>query len=62
MNAWIAITGLILNLAQPEAVEMADDYRGEGKIYVLVAIVLLILAGLFVYLFRLERKIKKLEK
>ncbi|NMM46798.1 CcmD family protein [Flammeovirgaceae bacterium KN852] len=42
-------------------VAMADALRADGKIYVVVAVVLIILAGLFIYLFRVERKIKKLE-
>ena len=42
--------------------EMADAMRSNGKIYVVVAVVLTILLGLFIYLFRLDRKITKLEK
>jgi CcmD family protein len=45
-----------------DKVEMADQLRSEGKIYVVVAIILIILVGLFFYLFSLERKVKKLEK
>lgn len=47
--------------AQSE-VEMADQFRADGKIYVVIAVIGLILAGLFVYLFRLDRKITDLEK
>lgn len=47
--------------AQAE-VEMADQFRAEGKIFVVIAVIGIILAGLFVYLFRLDRKITKLEK
>jgi hypothetical protein len=43
-------------------VAMADGFRSEGKIYVLVAIILTILAGLIFYLFRIDRKISRLEK
>jgi divalent metal cation (Fe/Co/Zn/Cd) transporter len=43
-------------------VVMADAMRSNGKIYVVVAAVLIILSGLFIYLYRLERKIKKLEE
>lgn len=42
-------------------VEMADRLRAEGKIYVIVLIILIVLAGLFIYLFLLDRKVKKLE-
>ena len=42
--------------------EMADRFRADGKIYVVIAVVLIILIGLFVYVTSLDRKIKKLEK
>jgi CcmD family protein len=47
-------------MAQSE-VEMADGMRSEGKIYVVVAIILIVLTGLIVYLFMLDRKVGKLE-
>ena len=50
----------LLSLAQ--AVEMADTLRSEGKIYVVVAIVLVIFAGLIGYLVLLDRKISRIEK
>ena len=43
-------------------VEMADTFRSEGKIYTVIVIVLLILIGIFFYLYRIERKIEKIEK
>lgn len=43
-------------------VEMADQMRADGKIYVVVATIGLILAGLFMFLFWLDRRISKLEK
>ncbi|MBX2895017.1 MAG: CcmD family protein [Cyclobacteriaceae bacterium] len=46
--------------AQP--IEMADTMRSEGKIYVVVAILLLIFVGLITYLILLDRKITKIEK
>ena len=48
--------------AQDEKVEMADLMRSNGRIYVVVAVVLTILIGLILYLWRLDRKIIKLEK
>ena len=45
-----------------QEVEMADTMRSEGKIYVVVAIVVVILAGLLVYVFALDRKATRLEK
>ena len=43
-------------------VEMADQMRSEGKIYVVVAVILTVLTGLIVYLLILDRKVNKLEK
>lgn len=43
-------------------VDMADALRSNGRIYVVVAVVVLILIGLLFYLVRLDRKIARLEK
>ena len=43
-------------------VDMADTFRSNGKIYVVVAVILTIFAGLIIYLIRLDRKLNKLEK
>jgi hypothetical protein len=43
-------------------VEMADGMRSNGKIYVVVAVLLTVLIGLFIYIIRLDKKISKLEK
>ena len=45
-----------------ERPEMADVMRSNGKIYVVVAVCLTILIGLFLYVLKLDRKITKLEK
>jgi hypothetical protein len=41
---------------------MADEMRSNGKIYVVVAVMLTIFMGIIIYLIRLDRKITKLEK
>jgi|TARA_Y100000814_G_C12305964_1_gene393427 predicted permease len=43
-------------------VEMADAFRSDGKIYVVVLVALIILVGIFFYLFRIEGKIKDINK
>jgi CcmD family protein len=48
--------------AQAQDVPMADGMRAEGKIYVVVAIILVILFGLIGYLVFLDRKLAHLEK
>jgi len=54
----------ILTFAQDSTkkVEMADLMRSNGRIYVVVAVMLTILIGLVLYVIRLDRKISKLEK
>ena len=49
-------------LAQQTPVEMADTFRSNGKIFVVVAVIITIFAGILLYLIRLDRKITKLEK
>ncbi len=51
----------VISFAQ-EKVEMADTMRSNGRIYVVVAVVLTILIGLVLYVVRIDRKISKLEK
>lgn len=47
-------------VAEPE-VEMADVLRQDGKIYVVVAVLLTVLVGMILYLVSLDRKVSKLE-
>lgn len=48
-------------IAQQDA-EMADGMRANGKIYVVVAIMVIILVGILAYLFVIDRKVSRLEK
>ena len=43
-------------------VEMADTFRSDGKIYVVILVALIILIGIFLYLYRIEKKIKDFNK
>ncbi len=43
-------------------IEMADAWRANGKIYVVVATISALLTGLVIFLIFLERRIDKLEK
>lgn len=45
-----------------QSVEMADTFRQEGKIYVVVAVILLIFGGLIAYTITIDRKVSRLEK
>jgi CcmD family protein len=52
----------LLLTAQTAGPEMADTMRSNGKIYIVVAVCLTILVGLFLYVASLDRKIRRLEK
>ena len=60
MKKLFSILALLLSgvLANAQGNLMTDN----GKIYVVIAVMLTILAGLVLYLVRLDRKISKLEK
>ena len=64
-SLWLVVCGLLCNsilFAQDAKPEMADMMRSNGKIYVVVAVCLTILVGLFIYVFLIDRKISRLEK
>lgn len=56
----LLLLATLTTFAQSE-VEMADTFRSEGKIYVVVAVIITILIGLFFYLIRIDRRISRLE-
>ena len=59
----LAFLSTVSLLAQSASeVEMADTFRQEGKIYVVVAVMLLIFSGLIIYAIRIDLKVSKLEK
>jgi CcmD family protein len=45
-----------------QSVDMADAMRSSGKIYVVVAVIVVIFIGLALYLFSIDRRLKKIEK
>jgi hypothetical protein len=45
-----------------QEIGMADKFREEGKIFVVISIIGVILIGLLIYLIFLDRKIARLEK
>ena len=57
---------LILLLLSLPGLAMAQSsvdslMRSDGRIYVVIAVLLVILLGVFFYLFRIDRRLKKLE-
>ena len=45
-----------------EPVEMADGFRADGKIYVVVAVLVTILLGIILFLIMIDRKVSDIEK
>jgi hypothetical protein len=56
---WIAFLSFFPASA---AVTMAEQMRSDGRIYVVIAVMLTILLGIALYLFRIDRKLSRLEK
>jgi uncharacterized membrane protein len=66
MRAKYALVTIIVllittTIAQAQT-EMADTMRSNGKIYVVVAVLATIFAGIFAYLIYLDKKITKAER
>jgi divalent metal cation (Fe/Co/Zn/Cd) transporter len=49
-------------ITEAERKYTAFDMRSNGKIYIVVAVIVIIVVGLFLYLISLEKRIKKMEK
>ncbi len=62
LNYMITFLAFITLQLQNDGVEMANKFRGEGKIYIVIAIILVIMVGFFFYLFKLDKRSKDLEK
>ena len=60
--ALLCLIPFITSAQNPQDVEMADTFRSDGKIYVVIAILAIILTGLFIYLFMIGKKVSALEK
>ncbi|MEQ8624051.1 MAG: CcmD family protein [Vicingaceae bacterium] len=60
------VLGIILSflsfLTQAQPIEMADQMRASGKIYVVVAVLVTILVGLIIFLITIDRKVKRIEQ
>lgn len=61
MKKWMFFL-IMLSAQKTMAQDMADRMRADGKIYAVVAVIVVIFIGLLVYLLLLDRKISKLEK
>ncbi len=62
LMAILALNVLYAAAQQVLPEENTGVMRSNGKIYVVIVVVVTILTGLFLYVFALDRKISKLEK
>ncbi len=62
MSTFMGVMAMAQEAALPASKDKGGFMRSEGKIYVVVAVLLTILAGLILYVATLDRKITKLEK
>lgn len=49
-------------VASAQEPQMADAFRQDGKIYIVITVLVIVFLCLTVYLVMMERKLKKLEK
>ena len=59
--SFIFILCSLFSIAQ-EPLEMADGLRADGKIYVVVAVLVTILLGIILFLIMIDRKVSDIEK
>ena len=60
---YVALPSVLMAQAtDPEKQYTAFDMRHNGKIYVVVSVILIIFIGIILYLIRLDRKITRLER
>lgn len=63
MKHFLNILFLLLSFSlSAQDIPMADEMRANGKIYVVVAVLVTILLGMIIYLISIDRKLNKLEK
>jgi len=58
----LTLFSLFVLFANAQDSKWTKMMNGTGKVFVVIAVMLTILAGLILYLARLDRKISKLEK
>lgn len=67
MNKWLTIILALFVLFVPnilgaQDVDMADSFRKDGKIYVVVLVTAVVFLGIVIYLISIDRKLRKMEQ
>ncbi|MBP6531858.1 MAG: CcmD family protein [Bacteroidia bacterium] len=58
----LAILSPIIGFAQNSDIEMADTMRSNGKIFVVIGVIAIILLGILIFLLQIDKKVRILEK
>ncbi len=58
----VSILTPVLSFAQSSDVEMADTMRSNGKIFVVIGVIGIILIGILIFLLMIDKKVRILEK
>ena len=58
----LTLSGFTVFAQSSNPTEMADKMRSSGMIYVVIATISIIFTGLAIYLFAMDRRLKKIEK
>lgn len=58
---FVFVCGITANAQTQEVAANSDIMRSNGKIYVVMAVVVTIVTGLFLYVYSIDKKISKLE-
>lgn len=60
LNTFLVL--FFLNVQAQDSNSVANTLQEGGKMYAVIAVALVILSGLFVFLFRIEKQVQKLEE
>lgn len=58
----LSFTGVYAQEQAASSVPMADELNKSGKIYVVILTIVIVFASLAIYLFGMDRRLKRLEK
>ncbi len=58
----LAIVSPVIGFAQNSDIEMADTMRSNGKIFVVIGVIAIILLGILIFLLQIDKKVRILEK
>ena len=62
-RTWAVIAMAFITIfANAQTPESTDIMRSNGKIFVVMAVIIIIMIGFFIYLISVDRKLSKLEK